>query len=160
MTTALLRRVLDIPQFVGMKNDSGDFYEHCEYLRTVMLQGARFVPMTGGSMMSFVHGRLFGAQAFAVAVGMYAPHVPIAFTRYLDEGQEEKAVELIRQYEEPLLELELAESLTHDDHRTLYRTLLMLCGHFRTNRVRFPTQTCDKNAVDAIKRLLVDQGLL
>jgi len=95
MSNALLGRILDLPQFLGMKNDSGDFYEHCAYLRTVRLHGVRFVPMTGGSMMSFLHGRKFGAQAFATAVGMFAPRVPITFTRYLDEGEEEKAVMLV-----------------------------------------------------------------
>lgn len=157
MSSALLARILHLPQFVGMKNDSGDFYEHCEYLRTIRLHAAQFVPMTGGSMMSFLHGRAFGAQAFATAVGMYAPEVPIAFMRCLDEGRPDEAVELIREREQPLLEL---ESLPCNDHRAVYHTILMLCGHFRTNAMRFPTQTCDENAVHAVRSFLCAQGIL
>jgi dihydrodipicolinate synthase/N-acetylneuraminate lyase len=51
MTPALLRRILDLPQYVGMKNDSGDFYEHRDYLWTIAQQRAKFTAMTGGSLM-------------------------------------------------------------------------------------------------------------
>jgi dihydrodipicolinate synthase/N-acetylneuraminate lyase len=40
LTNELLEHILDMPQYVGMKNDSGDFYEHMAYLATIKKHGA------------------------------------------------------------------------------------------------------------------------
>lgn len=90
---------------------------------------------------------------------MFAPQVPIAFTKYLDEGQEEKAVAIIREHGDPSL-YELAKPLGLNNHWALYHTALKLCGHFKTDRMRFPMQTCDPSAVDAVRRFLSDTRIL
>ncbi len=103
MSTELLERILDMLQYVGMKNDSGDFYEHRAYLATVKQHGARFTPMTGGSMMSFLWGYDFGAQAFCAAYGVMAPQVPIAFYKHLIEGRRDEALKIVTDHEEDLM---------------------------------------------------------
>lgn len=157
MSCTGLRQVLAIPQFVGMKNDSGDFYENCEYLRTVRLQNARFAIMTGGSMMSFLHGREFSAAAFAAAIGFFAPKVPLAFAGHLEEGRRAEAVQLIREYEEPYYAL--MRELPHS-HYAFDHAALKLMGHFKSSRIRHPFKTCGSDAEKAIAKFLRDKGIL
>lgn len=157
MSLAFLERLLDLPQFVGMKNDSGDFYENCAYLRAVRLKKAAFAVMTGGSMMSFLHARPFGGMAYAAAIGFFAPRVPLAFSAHLEKGEADQAVELIKEYEEPYYDLlkKLPWSNYAFDH-----TALKLLGQFKSDRMRYPFKTCDREAANAIRKFLVEKRLL
>lgn len=157
MSLDLLNRILDIPQFVGMKNDSGDFYEQCEYLRAIRRHGRPFAAMTGGSMMSFLHGRQFGARAFATSLAFFAPHVPIRFTQSLDEGRPEEAVKIIKEYEEPYYSL---EKKLQRVHYSFDHTALKFLGLFNSDQMRYPCRRCDNVAEQAIRKFLEEHGLL
>ena len=150
MTNSLLKRILDLPQFVGMKNDSGDFYEHSDYLRTIRQHGGEFTPVTGGSMRSFLYGYNFGARAFASGLGMIAPHLPISFAAYLNEGKQDMAVKIIREYEEPIQSAFAAIGAYH----ACCHAVLMLNGLFRSHCIRFPWPTLNKNEVESVKKCL------
>jgi 4-hydroxy-tetrahydrodipicolinate synthase len=158
MSTELLKRILDLPQFVGMKNDSGDFYEHASYLRAIREHGARFTPVTGGSMESFLHGHPFGARAFAVAVGIAAPQIPIAFHRRLEEGDQAGAVEIVRKHEQPIVAA--FSSLGPALHLSCWRVAAWLKGRFASYRTRFPLRALTAEEVEWARRCLADAGLL
>ena len=158
MSTDLLKRILDLPQFVGMKNDSGDFYEHTSYLRAIREHGARFTPLTGGSMESFLHGHPFGARAFAVAVGIAAPQIPIAFYRRLQEGDYQAAAEMVRQHEQPVVSA--FTSLGPALHLSCWRAAVWLKGRFASYRTRFPMRALTAEEVEWARRCLTEAGLL
>ncbi len=156
MTTDLLKRILgELPQFVGMKNDSGDFYEHHAYLQTIRAEGARFAALTGGSMMSFFYGYPFGAQAFACGVGMLAPQAPLDFYACLLQGRADRAAELIKRWEEPY-----STVFPPLGHWAAFHTALWLLGRFRSRCVRFPLRTLGQEAVAKVGNQLTSWGLL
>lgn len=157
MKSAFLARLLDLPQFVGMKNDAGDFYEHCEYLRVIRLHGACFTPVNGGSMMSFLHGRNFGAQAFATSLGMFDPGTVVQFSRLLDEGRRDDAVRLVTEREEPFIDLCRALPFSH---WAVLHAILLLNGRFASSRVRFPLLACSEGATDSVRRYPRERGSL
>ena len=145
VSTATLARLCDLPAYVGMKNDSGDFYEHRAYLWTIRSKGARFVPMTGGSMMSFLWGHDFGAQAFCAAYGIVAPHVALDFHRHLVAGRREQALALVHEHEEPFL----AEISPLGGWQAL-RPALVAQGLFESRQDRFPFPTLGDEAAERV----------
>lgn len=151
----LLARILDLPQFVGMKNDAGDFYEHRAFLWTIRQRGARFTPMTGGSMMSFLWGCDFGAQAFTSAYGIAAPAIPLQFYRHLVEGRREEALRIVQEYEEPML-AELADM----GGWAALKASMVHRGLYRTWKERFPQPTLTEAQAQRVRAHLQAKGLL
>ena len=58
VSTDLLRRIIEIPQFIGMKNDTDDYYGQEQYLRLVSQQRGldHFLVVTGGGLSSVLSG--------------------------------------------------------------------------------------------------------
>ena len=139
-----LKRILELPQYVGMKNDEGDFVEHSNLLRTVRLSGKEFVPMTGGWLRPFLYGHHFGARAFAdLFLCGIRPKIVLEFFQHLEQHRYPQAVEIVGKYEEPMMELygELG-------YHACFRASMRLKGLFRSNRDRFPSKTLDPKQVD------------
>jgi len=155
MTTELLDRILDMPQYVGMKNDSGDFYEHRAYLATIKKHGARFTPMTGGSMMSFLWGCDFGAQAFCSAYGIMAPQTPIAFYDHLIASRRDEALAIVKDEEEVLLDAWV-------DFGGWYglRAALVFMGLYPSWQERYPFTALTDDQAEKVKAYLVQKELL
>ncbi len=155
MSDALLRRIIELPQFVGMKNDSGDFYEHRAYLATIRECGGRFVAMTGGSMMSFLWGYDFGAKAFTSAYGMIDPATPLAFYRHLVAGQRDEALAIVRDREDPMI-----DALAGIGGWLALREGLVLKGLFASRRERFPISTLTVEKAEQAKAFFEKNGLI
>ena len=151
---SLFQRLLELPQFVGMKNDAGDFYEHRAYLAMVRQYKARFVAMTGGSMMSFLWGYDFGAQAFCSAFGMIAPEVPIRFYEHLVAGRREEALSIVTDDEEPLL-----DAFSGIGGWQALRVGIVLKGFYSSWRERFPFRTLTDTEAQIVKQYLEANGL-
>lgn len=151
-----IQRVLDLPQYVGMKNDAGDYEAHSAIINAARRRGRAFVPMTGGEVRPYLYGRLFGAQAFAdlVTCGI-APKVILDFARYADTGDYPAAVEIVRKYEEPLVAAFSPLGL----HPT-FRVSRWLKGKAKSYHSRFPMQTLDKKGVSTVESVLKKVGLL
>ena len=154
LTNELLEHILDMPQYVGMKNDSGDFYEHMAYLATIKKHGAAFEPLTGGSMMSFLWGYDFGAGAFCSAYGVFAPQVPIAFYKHLVEGRRAEARAIVKDHEEALM-----NDLSGIGWAGL-RAALVFMGFHKSWQERYPHATLTDEAAARVKAYMVAQGLL
>ena len=151
----LLKRILDLPQFVGMKNDAGDFYEHRDFLWTIKEHGARFTPMTGGSMMSFLWGYDFGAQAFTSGYGVGAPSIPLQFYQHLIAGRRDEALRIVQEYEEPML----ADFADMGGWAALKASMVHR-GFYRTWKERFPCATLTEDQAQRVKVHLEAKGLL
>ncbi len=150
---AMLPRLFKTPAYVGMKNDSGDFYEHRDYLWQVRQADAAFVPMTGGSMMSFLFGYEFGARAFCSAVSMVAPQVPLTFYEHLIAGRRQEAVGIVKDHEEPFI----AEMGDIGGWQAI-RAALHRLGLFGSRRDRRPWPTLDDAQTDRLMEHLTRQG--
>lgn len=147
----LLERILTLPRFIGLKNDSGDFYEQCDYLRGVRLAGRDFNVMTGGSMASFLHNHQFGARAFATGVGIVYPQVALRFYAALRSGRTAACARIVRECEEPFNDLYARVSVWH---WACYHTMLKELGLFRSDQLRFPLRAAGPDDRKAIRQLM------
>jgi dihydrodipicolinate synthase/N-acetylneuraminate lyase len=153
---ALFRRLLEIPQVVGMKNDAGDFYEQSAFLAAARAAGRpEFAVITGGSMESMLHGRRFGQRAYAVGLAMLAPEPVLAFDRALEGGDEREAARLVREIEQPW-----TAAVAPLGHWAAFHEGLRSLGHFPSRRVRFPLRTLSDAEAAIVERAMRDCGLL
>lgn len=151
-----LGRILDLPQYVGMKNDMGDYSDHSDFLRAARLRGRNFVPVTGGEIRPYIYGHHFGAQTFAdLLICGIAPQIVIDFARYVDTGDYPSAVKIIQKYEEPM-----AEIFTPLGLHACFRASRWLIGKAKTYRDCFPNKTLDAREIEKVKSLLKDLELL
>ena len=157
VTAPLLRRIMAIPRFIGIKNDTGDFYEQAEYLRVIRDAGAaeRFTSITGGTMASFLHGAQFGARAFATGTAVYAPDVAVAFDEHVKAGHFADAAEQVKQYEQPVV-----AAFAPLGHWACFHAALHLQGFFASPAMRFPLRTLMKDEVAQVRKVLESNGWL
>jgi dihydrodipicolinate synthase/N-acetylneuraminate lyase len=153
----LLRRILEMPKFIGLKNDTGDFYEQADYLRMIREAGAadRFTSMTGGTMGSFLYAYPYGARAFAVGTGIYAPDVAISFYDHVKGDHFIDAAEQVKRYERPITAF---GAVGH--HWACFHAALALQGHFASPTMRFPIKTLTKDQVEQVRKILESYGWL
>jgi|UniRef100_UPI00404A814A dihydrodipicolinate synthase/N-acetylneuraminate lyase len=151
MNRGLLTRIMKLPRFVGLKNDSGDFYEQCDYLREVRRASRSFNVITGGSMASFMHNHQFGARAFATGVGIVFPQVALRFHAALLAGRQAECVTIIQDCEEPFNDLYAQVSVSH---WACFHTILMELGLFHSDRLRFPLLTAKPAERKIIRKLM------
>jgi 4-hydroxy-tetrahydrodipicolinate synthase len=153
----LLRRILDMPKFIGVKNDTGDFYEQADYLRVIREARAadRFTPITGGTMGLFLYAAPFGARAFATGTAVYAPQVPTSFYDHVRAGRFVDAAEQVRRYEQPV-----TAAFTPLGHWACFHAALSLQGHFASPTMRFPIRTLTKDEIEQVRKMLDVNGWL
>lgn len=151
----VFRKILDMPAFVGMKNDTGDFYEHARYLATVREAGVPFAVMTGGTMESFLHGRQFGATAYAVGTGIFAPQVPLKFQAAIEAGRREEAIEIVRTIEQPI-----TWAFAAMGHWACFHAAVHLQGLFASPAMRFPLRTLGGEDIQRVGDLLRKHGMI
>jgi dihydrodipicolinate synthase/N-acetylneuraminate lyase len=151
MNRRLLENIMTLPQFVGMKNDSGDYYEQCDYLRGVRQAGSSLNVMTGGSMASFLHNHQFGARAFAVGIGTVFPKVALRFYATLRAGRLAACARIVQECEEPFYDLYARITVSH---WACFHTMLRERGLFRSDQMRFPLLTAKPEDRKAIRKLM------
>ena len=134
----LFRSLLELPAMIGMKNDTGDFYEQTAYLRAVRESGRTFDVVTGGSMESFLHGSRFGQRLYAAGLGLIAPEVVLRFDAELAAGRDEAARDIVRDVEQPLW-----AALAGVGFWPALHEALRIQGHYGSRIVRFPQRTID-----------------
>ena len=154
--TGFLQRILELPKYVGMKNDSGDFEPQSNFLRTIRQSGRTFVPMTGGTLRPYLYARHFGSQAFAdLLLAGLEPKIVLDFSRYLDKANYEEAVGIIQKYEEPIMEA-FAPLGSH----ACFRACRWIKGLAHSPRDRFPEKTLDEEGSRRMRELLERLELL
>ena len=134
----LFASLLELPAMIGMKNDTGDFYEQTAYLRAVRESGRTFDVVTGGSMESFLHGSRFGQRMYAAGLGLIAPEVALPFDEDVTGGRDEAALTTVRDIEQPLWAALAGVGFWPGLHEAL-----RIQGHYGSRVVRFPQRTID-----------------
>jgi dihydrodipicolinate synthase/N-acetylneuraminate lyase len=153
----LLRQILAIPKFIAMKNDTGDFYEQCDYLRVIREAGAadRFTSITGGTMASFLHAAQFGARTFATGTAVYAPEAAITFYDHVKGGHLIDAADQVKRYEEPV-----TVAFASMGHWACFHAALHLQGFFASPTMRFPMRTLKPEEQKQVGTILESHGWL
>lgn len=122
-----------IPQFIGMKNDSDNFFGQLTYLRSGRKE---FRPITGGSMQTIWFGHAFGARCWADVTATIKPTIALAYWEHLEAGRLEEAKGYIDRYDRPLNRLRVLYSA--ELGYMLSKVALWLMGLFPTPCMRMP----------------------
>ena len=156
----LLRRIIEIPQFIGLKNDTDDYYGHELYLRTVRTHSDpdEFVVMTGGGLSSVFFGYEFGVKAYGDGIAWFAPRRSLEFYHYMEAGQRDKALHFIKKFEEPT-RLQWS-ALGIGQQWSWGHTVLELVGFFESRNMRFPLQALSNEQAAAARAFLEKWELL
>ena len=133
-----LKKLINIPEYIGMKNDAGDFYQNFQYLRIARQKREDFMIITGGTMSSFMAGYNFGQRLYGDVVAMYSPKVSLKCYEAIKSGDSKTASDIIKEYEEPIMQ---ASFEIPDGYWTIYHTILKVKGLFKSNFVRYPQTT-------------------
>ena len=156
----LLRRIIEIPQFVGEKNDIDDYRGHERFFRCVDRYAGgpgRFVPMTGGGLSSVLHGWDFGVRAYGDVIAWFAPGRTLEFDSHVRAGDRAAAVAFVKHWEHPLYEQwqDLGVHCWSWGHAAC-----KLLGHFESDRMRFPLATATAEQAEGVARYLSERGVL
>ena len=133
-----LRKLVEIPEYIGLKNDAGDFYQNFQYLRIARQLREDFMIITGGTITSFMMGYNFGQRLYGDVVAMYSPKTSLECYEAIKAGDIKKASDIIKEYEEPIMQ---ASFEIPDGYWTVYHTILKVKGLFDSNHVRYPQAT-------------------
>ena len=162
----LLKRILELPQFVGLKNDKDNFYGQQIYLRVIRSYAdpSEFVTMTGGGMNAFLFGYEFGMRAYTDSAAFVAPDRAVAFSKFVEEGNRESAVQIIQEWDELVFMDQWKRTFrgvpTPGYQWMWAHTALHLMGHFKSDRVRFPLRSFNPDDVDSVRKFLLEKGIL
>lgn len=159
ISSELLKRILTLPQFVGLKNDKDDFYGQADYLSVVRecSDTSEFAVVTGGSMSSYLFGYDFGQRAFGDVMAWFAPPISLAFSECMDQGKREEAVRIIKAWQEPTWEQ--WKRPAWGAHYNWARTALRLMGLFESNAARFPMRPLQGEDIESVRRFLDEKQI-
>jgi len=130
---AVIRLAEEVPQVIGMKNDSDQYAGQYQYTRK---SGEDFQVLSGGTMRSMLYTRPYGgARAYLCPLAPFRPDIALAFYREIDSGKWEAAAEYVTRHEEPLMDL-VAPCGCH--WQVFLRQVLAITGHFRSPCPRLP----------------------
>ena len=154
-----LRRILDLPRFIGMKNDTGDFYEQNWYQRTVREHAGRpFAVMTGGTLESTMHTWHFGARTYASGLAVFAPSPVLRFQQHLEAGDYVAAAQIVSELEHPVFGY--MQRMGPFSHWGGCHTALFLQGVFPSARLRYPLRNFNQDQTNEVRKLLDKYDLL
>ena len=103
ISVAVVRRLADeIPQVIGMKNDSDPMVGYFNYTRKA---GPDFEVMTGGTMGAMIYGYPYGARSYLCPIAPFQPSLALEFYGLVEQRRYDEAAQYVTQYEEPLMDL-------------------------------------------------------
>ncbi|MEQ8736031.1 MAG: dihydrodipicolinate synthase family protein [Rhodospirillaceae bacterium] len=95
----LVEMMCDLPNFIGMKEEHGS--ENLRYnLVTKFGNDLAFV-VAGSAMAMYVACAPYGVKTYLTSVGSYRPEIEERFYTLHTKGEVEKALRIVREYEDP-----------------------------------------------------------
>jgi len=154
VTPQLLQRILQIPQFIGMKNDTDDYYGQEQYLRTVSSYRSldEFLVLTGGGLSSVLSGYEYGIRAYGDMTIWYDPKRSLSLYQSLESGARHDVLDHIQSVEGPLRAY--WATLSPGMHWSWGHTVLEQLGIFPSRRLRFPLRTMDPEQAGKVREFL------
>lgn len=102
-STALVERLLALPQCVGLKEESGDAGQ-VEKLNTMFAKRCAVIGGRGG-MAAHLAARQYGQVTYLASIGNLAPSVELEFSRLVGEGSFDAAQTIVTEYEKPFFDV-------------------------------------------------------
>lgn len=151
-SVGLVKRVAQIPRFVGMKCHA-ELYRYYDFIRTTKEHG--FGVLSAGQMKHFLFGYLIGSPAYLCPLAPFAPEVALRFYQSLTKGDILAARQVVFDYEEPLLKHTGPLGYPH-----AYKSALYLTGHFKTNLMRPPKHTNTMQEIEPLRKFFKQKGIV
>jgi len=144
---ALAARLAELPQLIGLKNDTNDHEGHAAYLQAC---GPGFVPITGGMMRPIFWGWDFGARAFADIFTLFRPEISLAFFHHMQRGELAEAAAIMHNYEDVLYPV----FRQIGNFKNCAKAGLWLTGHYPTPRMRLPFRAASAEEILKVREVL------
>ena len=158
VTDSLLRRIAGIPAYIGMKNDTDDYYRQRDYLRLLKECAPCFQPITGGWMESHLSNLPYGDGLYTAASGMIAPDKPREFDSLIRQGDISAATKVVTGWEQSLTRGAIA--CFENSHWAFIRQALYLIGIFKTPYAPFPHKKPTENQLAYVRDYIEQDGKL
>lgn len=135
----LLKRIIDIPQFIGMKNDTDDFYGQEKYLATVRRHASvdEFHVVTGGGLSSVSLTYDLGVRVYGDTTPWFSPALSLKLHEEFQRGGRGLVNRFLTEIEEPLF-FEEWPKVGAGGHWTWGHVVAWELGLFKSAQVRFP----------------------
>ena len=158
VTSDLLRQIIEIPQFIGMKNDTDDFYGQERYLWTVRQYSnpEEFLVMTGGGLSSVALTYDLGVKAYGDMTPWYSPALSLRLYDCFLRGERGLVNRFLTEIEEPLF-FKHWPAIGAGGHWGWGHAIAYHLGLFISHRMRFPSLTLTSEQVEEA-RIFLDQG--
>jgi 4-hydroxy-tetrahydrodipicolinate synthase len=153
----LLKGIIDIPEFIGMKNDSDNFYGQERYLQVIREHGdpEEFLVMTGGGLSSMVLSFDLGMKAYGDTTPWYSPKLSQAMYRALLNNDRALCSRYLKEIETKLwFEIWPPLGPAAFAHWGWAHAAAYHMGLYRSPRMRFPMVTLTTQQVEQVKAQL------
>lgn len=155
ITDDTLKRLIEIPQFIGMKNDTDNFYGQERFLRIVRQHGNpdEFLVMTGGGLSSVALTFDLGVKAYGDVTPWYAPALSLRLYEAFQKGDRALIARFMAEVEEPLRFQHWAR-IGASANWAWGHAIACHLGLFVSPRMRFPVQTLSADQMAEAGRFL------
>lgn len=146
-----LARIIDIPQFIGMKNDTDDFYGQERFVAAVRKHANtdEFHIMTGGGLSTIKLNFDLGSKAYGDMTPWYSPELSIRIYESMKRGERDLLNRFLVEIEEPLF-FDVWPGIGPGGHWGWGHAMAYHLGLFKSPKMRFPSITLnDRHMADA-----------
>lgn len=150
-----LRRIIAIPQFIGVKNDSDDFYGQEQFLASAraLASAEDFLVVTGGGLSSVALTYDLGQKTYGDMTPWYAPALSVRLNEAFKKGDRALINRFLTEVEEPLF-FQTWPGIGPGGHWGWGHAVAFHLGHFKSPRMRFPSLTLTPAQVEEAKAFL------
>ncbi|MCX5662736.1 MAG: dihydrodipicolinate synthase family protein [Planctomycetota bacterium] len=147
-----LRRIIAIPQFIGAKNDSDDFYGQERFLASVrqLASPEEFLVMCGGGLSSVALTYDLGQRAYGDMTPWYSPALSVRLHEAFQKGDRKLINRFLIEIEEPLF----FNTWPGIGHWGWGHAIAYHLGLFKSYKMRFPSLTLKADDVAQAKTFL------
>jgi hypothetical protein len=155
VTADLLRRIIEIPQFIGMKNDTDDFDGQERYLATVRqyCDPAEFQVITGGGLSSVALTYDMGVKTYGDTTPWYSPALSLRLYEAFQRRDRALVDRFLMEIEEPLF-FQHWPGIGPGGHWGWGHAIAYHLGLFQSPKMRFPSLTLTPVQVAEAKTFL------
>lgn len=156
ITASLLRRIIAIPQFIGMKNDSDNFYGNEHYLRTVRQHSdpEEFLIITGGGLSSVALCFDLGVKAYGDTTSLYAPALSHRLYESFRSGNRALVNKFLAEVEEQLFFDIWPQIAPMGGVWSWVHAIAYHLGLFASPKMRFPMRDMTPKQIEDAKKFL------
>jgi len=147
MPVSVAKRLAEeVPQFIGMKNDSDQMAGQYNYMRKT---GPDFEAMSAGTMRSMLFCHPYGTRSYLCPIAPFQPRLALDFYELVEAGRYNEAKRYVTDYEEPLMDL-VPRFGCH--WQVFIRVILHIAGCLDCPRPRLPFSLPPDDRIEWLRR--------